>query len=361
MRTRIGRAASAASLLLALFARAAGAGDSTPKITPENASTVKPAASLLGHKGPVFSLAFSPDSSLLASAGIDKTVRLWDARVGKQAAVLDGHTQQAIRVAFRDNATAVSAGYDRSLRIWDVKSGKQVEAQTKSSSDPSQVPGMSTMSNAFTADASTLAYVDEGGFAVYLWDLRSRSQRELKPRSPESAKLHFRQVAFSANGRWLAAQLDRGDDTAVVELWDMKEGKWGNTLEAPEKAFVAGEALAVDADGATVASVDVHSSNVQLWDAKTGKVGHLLTGHQHDANSEQILISAIAFSPDGRVLASSSYDKTIRLWDVASGKEVASLATHGQGAADVVFSPDGRWLATSDLDGSLQLWSAGAN
>ena len=82
MRTRIGRAASAASLLLALFARAAGAGDSTPKITPENASTVKPAASLLGHKGPVFSLAFSPDSSLLASAGIDKTVRWYLAHQG---------------------------------------------------------------------------------------------------------------------------------------------------------------------------------------------------------------------------------------------------------------------------------------
>ena len=360
MTTRAGWAAGVTSLLLALGSRPSLAGD-PPKITTENASMVKAAASLLGHKMAVFSLAFSPDSSLLASAGIDKTVRLWDARVGKQAALLEGHTQQAIAVAFRDNVTAISAGYDRSLRIWDVKSAKQVEAQTKTSSDPPQAPGMSTMFNAFTADASTLAYVDDGGFQVYVWDVRSRSQREIKPRGPESMKLHFRQVAFSGNGRWLAAQLDRGDDTAVVELWDMKEGKWGNTLEAPEKTFVAGEALAVDAEGTTVASVDIHSSAIQLWDAKTGKRTHSLAGHQHDANSEQIMISALAFSPDGRLLASSSYDKTIRLWDVASGKELVALPTHGQGAADVAFSPDGRWLATSDLDGSLQLWSVAAD
>src|SRR5262249_17777666 len=99
-------------------------------ISTSNAGNVERIALLQGHKSAVFGLVFSPDSKLLASAGVDKTVRLWDVQTAKQTVQFDGHTQPAILVGFSaDGTTVFSMGYEPALRIWDVKSGKQSRVQ----------------------------------------------------------------------------------------------------------------------------------------------------------------------------------------------------------------------------------------
>ena len=90
---------------------------------------------------------------------------------------------------------------------------------------------------------------------------------------------------------------------------------------------------------------------VKLWDAATGELVHTLSGHSH-------LVKSVAFSPDGRWVASGSDDETVKLWDAATGAEVRTLSGHSYGVNSVAFSPDGRWVACGSDDKMVKLWDA---
>src|SRR5258708_12911402 len=136
----------------------------TQPISVSNADKVQRIALLQGHTAAVFGLAFSPDGKMLASGGIDKTVRVWDVKTAKQTAQFDGHTKQVILVRFSaDGATVFSMGYDPALRLWDVKSGKQSAVQQP---DPNATnitavePRLDNLYGAFAPDATLLALND---------------------------------------------------------------------------------------------------------------------------------------------------------------------------------------------------------
>ncbi len=88
---------------------------------------------------------------------------------------------------------------------------------------------------------------------------------------------------------------------------------------------------------------------IRLWDVATGETRRVLTGHSHDVNS-------VTFAPDGQTLASASEDQTVKLWDAATGRERQTLSGHGAEVVSALFTPDGRRLVSLDRDGHVILW-----
>jgi len=348
-------------------------GQGSQPISTSNADKVARIALLQGHKSAVFGLVFSPDSKLLASAGVDKTVRLWDVKTAKQTAQLDGHTQPAILVGFSaDGMTVFSMGYEPALRVWDVKSGKQSTLQQldPNATDITAVePRLDGVYGALNPDATLLAHADGGG--VILWSIKDK--KAYKVSSNDTSQ--YGPLAFSRDGKVVAAASAKSPEKEgnFVHMWTVddvlkqtpltdagglaQDGILPTSIAtgAPESFY--GNALALSPDGTQIAVEDIHHSSIHILDVKTGKEIEVLVPQfpKDESGLMDNYIHGLTYSPDGSLLAVASYDKTVRLWDIKAGKEIKVLSASGQ-AVTVTFSADGLLLASSTTDGSIDLW-----
>ena len=342
--------------------------NSLPHPTPPSSEPSK--AELViqtGHESSVNSVAFSPDGRSLATGSSDGTVKLWDLATGRVIRTIGGPTAGVLSVAFSPDgrmlATGTGGAWDTAIKIWDVESGRELRTFAGNGY------GCWVDAVAFSPDGRTLAsgcrYVLVGEHDIHyikLWDVGSG--KELNTLDGHTDWVLS--VAFSPDGHALVS----GSRDKTIRIWDVKSGKELRTLTGHAAGV---SSVAFSPDGRLVASGSDSFSRynrppdgkpgrhlepsgdqdntVKLWDVATGKEVRTLTGHQDTTTS-------VAFSPDGRFVAAGSKDKTVKLWEIDSGKETLTLTGHSAQVLSVAFGSDGKMLATGSADNSAKLWTA---
>jgi WD40 repeat protein len=280
---------------------------------------------------------------------LDKTVKIWQISTGKCIATLEGHSTGIKAVAFSPNGETLASGghgLRGPIKLWDVSKGKSTASLEGGES--------SVLALAFSPDGKTLA--SGHALTIKLWDVTTGDQRS----SLEGHEAQINSVAFSPDGKLLASGSAtnfglKEKGRPVIKLWDLSTDKNVTSLEGHTSWVMC---VAFSPSGKVLASGSaddtVHGgegvATIKLWDVSSGKNTATLTGHDARINS-------IAFSPDGKTLASASNDKTIKLWDIATGKNTVTLKRHTGSVKSLAFSPDGKILASAGDDKTIRLWN----
>ena len=249
---------------------------------------VKLLHTLEGHQARVRAVAFNQQGDILASGSDDRTIMLWEARSGKPIRTLAGHDGGVWSLAFGFQGETLACAATRpEVRMWQVASGKV---------------------------------------------LRTIKERD-------------RVVCFDPSGHMLVT----GKDGGVIQIWDARNGK---PLRSLEGHLASVGSLGFDAEGTTLVSGS-KDGTAKLWNPQSGELLHSLELEEHERNH----LCSVAFSPISQEVACTN-GLTITLWDRQSGRHLRTLEGHTREIEIIAFSPDGRLLASKSDDGTIRLWSS---
>jgi WD40 repeat protein len=302
---------------------------------------------------PQQAVAFAPDGKVLATASSDRRIRLWSLESGKQLTPIAVHSNQITSIAFSpDGKRLLSGAYDCSMRLWDTKSGEQLHAWEYRHGNATSVQV------AFSADGQTIAATClDGAWSVRLWDVSTGQAGKLL------SKEFWEGLACSPDGKLLAAGCWSEKSSALsrsfdVLIWELASGRVAHSIQG-----IRGDlnAIAFRSDGKLLATGEVVRTRgrggfglVRLWDVPTCKpAGRLYTKQGHDGDGD---MPAMAFSPDGNLLAVGKMSGRIQVWDVASGAIRCSFGKRDQNTMAVLFTKDSKLLISGGIGQGVQLW-----
>ncbi len=294
---------------------------------------------LTAHTDTIRALAYSPDGRLLASAGKDLSIILWDTQTNQPVGQpLKGHTNWINALAFSpDSHTLFSVGIDGTIRRWDVATGQAI-------GEPLPPGATEFWSVAYNPDGKTFATGDKDG-TVLLWDVAAGKPIG-KPLQGHTDLIYA--LAYSPDGTMLAS----GSGDGTIRLWNAADGQ---PIGEPLAEHTGGVlALAFSPDGSRLASTGIDKS-VILWDPSTGEpIDEIPTGHTER-------VKALAYSSDGSLLATASDDNTVRIWDPDTLQQVGPNLTGYDHIWSMAFNPKNQSLAVAAADTSVMIWDLASN
>ncbi|MEH1923091.1 NB-ARC domain-containing protein [Nostoc sp.] len=330
------------------------------------------------HSNRITSIAYEPQRHIIASGCLDGTVNIWDVNTGKCLKTVQGESGAVLSIAFTsDSKLLASSVKAKIISIWDVNTSKHIQTLQEHSNYISLV--------AFSRDGQTLASSGSGNRTVNIWDIKTG--RYLQTLAGHISAINS--LTFSSFGNLVTGSVDR-----TVKLWDVVNGKCLKTWRG-RTDFV--NSVGFSSNGEIIASGSQHT--IALWDVTTGECiqafydyqdwlncaalspnGQILAcGNIGNVNSiirlwqvnqlsnfsqvpDKILqghtdsIWSIDFSPDSKILASGSSDRTVKLWDCQTGQCLFTFVGHTGAVLSVAFSPNERTIASCSGHSTIKLW-----
>jgi WD40 repeat protein len=307
---------------------------------------MQPLLTLKGHTDLVYTVAISPDGKTIATGSFDKSIKLWNAEDGKNTRTLNGHTNLVLAVAFHPKEPLLaSASSDNTVKIWDVKAEKPADQPVRNLQHPNLVNAV-----AFAPDGNRIATGGQDGI-LRIWDV---SKKETP--APKTINAHVppqpQQPQPIYSVLWMAdsKQLITASNDKSIKIWDVdgaklvREIKAGSDRPPPSKEAIAAAPSAVG-----------------------GAHGYQLSLPPWPGHVDQVY--SLALSTDGKLLASGSADRMVKLWNPATGELVRTLTNPNlKGTAHpgfvqcVRFTADGSKLVSvggaPKFKGYVAVWNA---
>lgn len=334
--------------LILLFAACASSQGASSTSTPVSSPVRTPTAAIptlsnalityKGHSGPVIGVAWSPNGKWLVSCGNDGTVQEWDAQSGavRWNVRVDSF---AFAVAWSPNGAKIAAGGGSgSVFILDATTGHTLATYQ---GHITFIEGL-----AWSPDSKYVASGSQDD-TVKVWNIQTGKAIVTYSGHNEAVN----RVAWSPDGTRIASASHDG----TVQVWEAKTGKQLLTYKdhaAPvwEVAWSPDGKYIVSGTGAAGNFAPVTSNNsVKVWNATTGQT--LLTYNKHSGQ-----VYALAWSPDGKSIASGGDDHSVRVWNIATGQTTLVYRGHSNSIFKIAWSPDGKSIASASADGTIQVW-----